>query len=264
MATMRKQEEDRISRDLLEVLYTTRPAVAQNATEAATNRGLYLNCCDEVYPGIYIGDCYCAKNKPYLKQLGITHVVNTAEGKLLGMVDTDADYYKHSGIKYLGLPLMDLPVTDISCHFYEVSDFIHDALRSGGKVLVHCLMGLSRSSTCVLAYLMIKEGMSAADALRRVRRFREVRPNNGFLQQLAELDMKLKRSSYSISVIDEDRPKRIRNTVSLPVWLSTSRIRKPFIPLESTNTERNPTWLPTGRCLSFRPSLNVYKIHSYS
>ena len=62
-----------------------------------------------------------------------------------------------------------------------------------GKVLVNCLMGMSRSSTCVLAYLMLRKDMTAMDALTVVRRHREVRPNDGFLKQLAELDNQLRR-----------------------------------------------------------------------
>ena len=62
-----------------------------------------------------------------------------------------------------------------------------------GKVLVNCLMGMSRSSTCVLAYLMMRQNMTAVEALTEVRRHREVRPNDGFLRQLADLDNKLRR-----------------------------------------------------------------------
>lgn len=54
-------------------------------------------------------------------------------------------------------------------------------------------MGMSRSSTCVLAYLMLRKNMTAMDALTVVRRHREVRPNDGFLKQLAELDNQLRR-----------------------------------------------------------------------
>ena len=39
-----------------------------------------------------------------------------------------------------------------------------------GKVLVNCMMGVSRSSTCVLAYLMLRCDMSAVDALTEIRR----------------------------------------------------------------------------------------------
>ena len=54
-------------------------------------------------------------------------------------------------------------------------------------------MGMSRSSTCVLAYLMLRQNMTAVEALTEVRRHREVRPNDGFLRQLADLDNKLRR-----------------------------------------------------------------------
>lgn len=62
-----------------------------------------------------------------------------------------------------------------------------------GKVLVHCMVGMSRSATCVLAYLMISRKMSAAEAIRTVRMHRDIHPNEGFLQQLADLDNELKR-----------------------------------------------------------------------
>ena len=52
---------------------------------------------------------------------------------------------------------------------------------------------MSRSSTCVLAYLMLKKDMTAIQALQEVRRYREVKPNDGFLRQLADLDNKLKK-----------------------------------------------------------------------
>lgn len=54
-------------------------------------------------------------------------------------------------------------------------------------------MGMSRSSACVIAYLMIQEGHSAAKALQAVRKGRDVRPNPGFMRQLAELELELMR-----------------------------------------------------------------------
>ena len=39
--------------------------------------------------------------------------------------------------------------------------------------MVNCLMGMSRSSTCVLAFLMIKRDKSAAEALAQIRQHRE-------------------------------------------------------------------------------------------
>ena len=54
-------------------------------------------------------------------------------------------------------------------------------------------MGMSRSSTCVLAYLMLRQNMTAVEALTEVRRHRDIRPNDGFLRQIADLDNKLRR-----------------------------------------------------------------------
>ena len=48
---------------------------------------------------------------------------------------------------------------------------------SSGKVLVNCQMGMSRSSTCVLAYLILRHQMSADEALNTV-------SNGIFLQSL--------------------------------------------------------------------------------
>ncbi|XP_059222231.1 dual specificity protein phosphatase 13 isoform X5 [Stomoxys calcitrans] len=160
--------------------------------------------CDEVYPGIYIGDAASAKNKTFLRMKGITHVLNAAEGCRYGQVDTGHSYYrdmpsisgrdnKTTYFRYMGFPMVDAPTTDISRYFYVAAKFIDSAISSGGKVLVHCLVGMSRSATCVLAYLMICRKMSAVDAIRKVRMHRDIHPNDGFLQQLADLDMELKR-----------------------------------------------------------------------
>ncbi|XP_026285594.1 dual specificity protein phosphatase 3 isoform X1 [Frankliniella occidentalis] len=163
--------------------------------------------CDEVYPNLFIGDEGSARNKTYLRRLGITHVVNTAEGNRFGMVNTDAHFYRSARIHYLGLPMLDLPTTNIEKYFHTAADFIDDGIKSGGKVLVHCLMGMSRSSTIAIAYLMIKAGMPASMALRMCRQNRNIHPNEGFLQQLADLDNRLRRgrervpySSYSSSL----------------------------------------------------------------
>ncbi|XP_017759295.1 PREDICTED: dual specificity protein phosphatase 3-like [Eufriesea mexicana] len=146
---------------------------------------------DEVYPSIYIGNAATARNKAHLLHLGITHLLNAAEGKEFGCVNTNASYYSDTTIKYLGLQLVDCDSTDISRYFHIIQDFIDEAISARGKVFVHCVLGISRSATCVLAYLMLKKGKSAAEAIQLVRRNRFIQPNCGFLRQLAVLDNQL-------------------------------------------------------------------------
>ena len=74
-------------------------------------------------------------------------------------------FYKPFNIKYKGLKLLDVSQANISIHFTEISDFIDEGLSSGGKVLVNCQKGVSRSSAAVLAYLMLRHNMTAVDAL---------------------------------------------------------------------------------------------------
>ena len=70
--------------------------------------------------------------------------------------------------------------------------YIHSVLAQAGRVMVSCQMGVSRSAACVLAYLIIYRDMTVLEALRTLRRSRDVRPNDGFLEQLILLDTDLR------------------------------------------------------------------------
>jgi len=146
---------------------------------------------DEVFPGIYIGNRESAVNIKFLKSENINYVLNAAEGRKPGCVDTSEEFYKPHNIDYLGLKMFDVPQTNISKYFGTASDFIENSLLNG-KVLVHCLMGMSRSATLVLAFLMKKENMTVVEAFKQVLLSRDIRPNDGFIKQLAEYQQVLK------------------------------------------------------------------------
>jgi hypothetical protein len=74
-----------------------------------------------------------AKNKEYLRMIGITHILNTAEGDIWAMVDTSKDYYRNTNIKYMGVQLSDRAETNVSAHFAETADFIENGVKSGGN-----------------------------------------------------------------------------------------------------------------------------------
>lgn len=148
------------------------------------------NHADEVWPRLYIGDQEMAADRRELSRLGITHVLNCAQNKWR----CGAEHYAGMNITYHGIEAHDSPAFDMSVNFYPAADFIHKALCGGGKVLVHCTVGVSRSATLVLAYLMIRHNLTLVEAIRTVKDHRGVTPNRGFLRQLHGLDSILRES----------------------------------------------------------------------
>uniref|UniRef100_A0A8C8DNZ6 Dual specificity protein phosphatase n=1 Tax=Oryzias sinensis TaxID=183150 RepID=A0A8C8DNZ6_9TELE len=144
---------------------------------------------DEVWPKLYLGDMVMSHDKFSLWQLGITHVLNASHGKLCCR---GSDDFYGTTVKYYGVPANDLPTFDLSPFFYPAAEFIHQGLTSGGKVFVHCAVGVSRSAALVLAYLMIHHHLSLLSSIRCVQLKRWIFPNRGFLQQLLDLDQKLR------------------------------------------------------------------------
>ncbi|CAG5123930.1 unnamed protein product [Candidula unifasciata] len=153
---------------------------------------------DEVYDGIFIGEGDSAQSISCMRRLGVTHVLNAAQGTDIFHVNTSQATYTRAKLYFLGIEATDFINFDLSKHFLTAANFIEAALQAGGKVFVHCVQGVSRSATLVIAYLMIKKHMTVQEALRLVREKREICPNPGFLQQLCCLNEDLKKSGHFI------------------------------------------------------------------
>ncbi|XP_058507562.1 dual specificity protein phosphatase 13-like [Solea solea] len=152
---------------------------------------------NQVWPNLYIGNEVAARDKSTLHSLGITHIVNAAHGRTSQgfgyYVNTGPRFYRDMAVDYYGVEADDAVDFILSPFFYPTARYIRAALAMGGRVFVHCLMGVSRSATLVLAFLMIIEGLRLWEAVAAVRSHRDVCPNPGFLQQLRSLDMSLER-----------------------------------------------------------------------
>lgn len=157
-------------------------------------RAATLSHINEVWPSLFLGDAHAARDRSKLTQLGITHVVNVAAGKF--QVDTGAKFYHGMPLEYYGIEAEDNPFFDLSVYFLPVARYIRTALSvPQGRVLVHCAMGVSRSATVVLAFLMIYENMTLVEAIQTVQAHRDICPNSGFLRQLQVLDNRLRRET---------------------------------------------------------------------
>ena len=102
--------------------------------------------------------------------------------------------------EYLKMFLSDF--SDNAKQLFEQLDqaiaFIDRARTANSSILVHCVQGISRSSTIVIAYLMKRENMTLKDAYAHVKKLRPIiRPNKGFLKVL----MKLEESLYGSTSI---------------------------------------------------------------
>ncbi|XP_010253324.1 PREDICTED: protein-tyrosine-phosphatase MKP1 isoform X2 [Nelumbo nucifera] len=135
--------------------------------------------CSKVADHIYLGGDAVARNRDILRQNGITHVLNC-----VGFVCPE--YFK-SDLVYKTLWLQDSPSEDITSILYDVFDYFEDVREQGGRVLVHCCQGVSRSTSLVIAYLMWREGQSFDDAFQYVKAARGIaNPNMGFACQLLQ------------------------------------------------------------------------------
>lgn len=151
---------------------------------------------NEILPRLYLGDICTATNKAELERVGITDLI-TIEIKPLASADLAACIKR-----YLFINVMDHSKQDIISHFDTSNQFIEDALKDpNNKILVHCVAGISRSASLVIAYVMKSRSMDYTEARELVvQKRRIVDPNEGFVRQL----VLYRRMGYKIDIANMD------------------------------------------------------------
>ncbi|XP_071973157.1 dual specificity protein phosphatase 22-A-like [Engystomops pustulosus] len=136
----------------------------------------------QILDGLYLGNVRDAEDKVSLSRHKVTHIVsvhNNAKPLLPEMT-------------YLCIAASDSERQNLIQHFKKCIKFIHECRLSGGGCLVHCLAGVSRSTTILVAYLMTVTAFGWEECLSAVKAVRSyVGPNLGFQQQLQEYEMTL-------------------------------------------------------------------------
>jgi len=88
-------------------------------------------------------------------------------------------------ISAIFLKAVDHKTYKLSQHFEETYEFIEKSRQRGEKVLCHCVAGISRSVSIVIAYLMRKHHWDLRSAFAFVVSKRPVAdPNDGFVCEL--------------------------------------------------------------------------------
>ncbi|XP_029446386.1 dual specificity protein phosphatase 22 isoform X2 [Rhinatrema bivittatum] len=137
------------------------------------------NGMNKVLPGLFIGNFKDARDVEELHKNNITHILSIH----------DSARPMLEGMKYLCIPASDSPSQDLARHFKESIKFIHECRLEGEGCLVHCLAGVSRSVTLVVAYIMTVTDFGWEEALSAVKGARTcANPNMGFQKQLQEFE----------------------------------------------------------------------------
>ncbi|XP_030138002.4 dual specificity protein phosphatase 22-A [Taeniopygia guttata] len=131
----------------------------------------------KIVTGLYLGNIRDSEDHENLLRNGVTHILSIHTGATPVLED----------MTYLCISASDSSSQNLLQHFKECIQFIHECRLGGGACLVHCLAGVSRSSTVLVAYLMTVTELGWQSCLAATRAVRSYAcPNSSFQQQLQE------------------------------------------------------------------------------
>lgn len=155
--------------------------------EIIQKRDKLLQCdkqCSRVSPHVYFGGHSIAQNYDILHECKITHILNC--------VGFECPEYFTKDFHYKTLWLQDHPSEDITSILYNVFDYFEDVREKNGRIFVHCIEGVSRSASLVIAYLIWHEHQSYEEIIEKVKAIRcVVSPNMGFAFQLLQWQVRV-------------------------------------------------------------------------
>lgn len=145
---------------------------------------------------VYLGNLSGTKEFTYFKAEGITHILS-----ILG--SDDFEFKSPPEIEGLNLIRKQIKVDDnanenIIQYFGECIDYIEES----EKVYVHCIAGVSRSSSVVIAYFIWKYQCTYKLAFNFINEIRKIAPNKGFVDQINMFEKLLKKNGYDYKSIN--------------------------------------------------------------
>ena len=177
----------------------------------------------ELMPSLYLCAGFIIHYDPnVISSMGITCIINATHEMNRPSIDTKT-------VGYIKIPIHDTPTTNIFYLFKPVSQLIEANTEAGGKTLIHCTLGKSRSASLYIAYFMTYHDLTYCEALGWVKSNRFiVNPNRGFRKQLREYEKILnggEKGKYSKVTLTENEIKII-GTIKRLTWSLQTRHTK--------------------------------------
>lgn len=160
----------------------------------------------QIYENLYLGGRSPAASQDFLESNKITHVLNCTQH-----LKRSEDL--HDRLTYMQVRLQDSDNERLSPHLGQAIEFLDTAIRGGGRVLVHCHMGICRSASMVLGYMIVKNNMSLLDAYTYLKSKRAViRPRPNFCAELRVLENKTRNDYTRVSLYTGDNMRYVELT----------------------------------------------------
>jgi protein-tyrosine phosphatase len=134
-----------------------------------------------VTDNVYLGNFKSAIDKKTLIDENIKAILNVST------FDYHIDYTQLN-IDYLNIAFNDSIDECLMNYIPNTVAFIKEHAEQNENVLIHCVQGISRSPSILMAYLIMYEQLNVYDAYSRVKTVRpRIRPNSSFLASLYDL-----------------------------------------------------------------------------
>jgi protein-tyrosine phosphatase len=135
-----------------------------------------------IYPNLFLGNIEDARQ---YKSLGFDCIVSIIDGDIGFDASTPHFFIKlvdsQQYAKYISMDTLR-----------KVCLFIDENLKRNKKILVHCMAGISRSATLIIAYKMYRESIPFLNAYDQVKSLRPIiSPNSGFIIKLVDWEYNL-------------------------------------------------------------------------
>lgn len=135
-----------------------------------------------IIDNIYLGNFESSNDVVLINKYSISAIVRILD---LDMISTIKKEDVEPNISYYYISIYDHPAQKISGEFSGFLKFMKQNKKS--NILIHCLMGISRSPTFTILYLVHKYKYSIIDAIKYVKKARPcVKPLKEFIYQVIE------------------------------------------------------------------------------